>query len=143
LGKQEFSKDLTAILIAHHIPYVAQASPHDFRDLMEKVRKATTIEGPAFLNILAPCHRGWRYKMEDSIEMARLAVETCFWPLFEVENGVWKLNYQPKEKQPLIKWVEQQGRFRHIMAEPNKHILEELQADVDKRWEEIKQKAGV
>ncbi len=136
-GKLQGRKNLTAIVAAHNIPYVAQASPHNWRDLTTKVRKALSFDGPAFLNIIAPCHRGWRFKMEDSIEMARLAVETSFWPLFEIEEGAYKLTYKPKEKKPMVEWLQQQRRFAHLFDEENKPMLEEIQAQVDKDWEEL------
>ena len=136
-GKQEYRKDLTACIVAHDIPFVAQASPSNWNDLVTKVEKALSMEGPAFMNIIAPCHRGWRYEMQETMEIARMAVDTCFWPLFEVENGKWKLNYKPKEKLPLRDWLQKQGRFRHLFRPENEHIIEELQAAVDKRWEEL------
>lgn len=136
-GKQEFRKDLTASIIAHNIPYVAQASPSNWNDLVTKVEKALAIDGPAFMNIVAPCHRGWRYEMPATIEMAQLAVDTCFWPLFEVENGAWKLTYKPREKLPLKDWLSKQGRFRHLFTPENEHVLDELQDAVDQRWEEL------
>jgi len=136
-GKQEFRKDLTACIIAHDIPFVAQASPSNWNDLVTKVEKALSMEGPAFMNIIAPCHRGWRYEMPETMEIARMAVDTCFWPLFEVENGKWKLNYKPKEKLPMRDWLQKQGRFRHLFRPENEHIIEELQAAVDKRWEDL------
>jgi len=136
-GKQEFRKDLTACIIAHDIPFVAQASPSNWNDLITKVEKALSMEGPAFMNIIAPCHRGWRYEMPETMEIARMAVDTCFWPLFEVENGKWKLNYKPKEKLPMRDWLQKQGRFRHLFRPENEHIIEELQAAVDKRWEDL------
>ena len=73
--------------------------------------------------------------------MARLAVETCFWPLYEVDNGVWKITYKPKEKKPLDEWMKQQGRFRHLYEPKNRHILKEAQAEVDRRWEELQRRA--
>jgi len=136
-GKQQSRKDLTAIMVAHGIPYAAQASPHNPRDLMRKVQRALEIEGPSFINVLAPCHRGWRCKVEESVEMARLAVETCFWPLFEVDHGAWKVNYKPKEKKPLVEWLKPQGRFRHLFKPGNEAVLEALQAEVDRKWEEL------
>jgi len=141
-GKTQFAKDLTGIMVAHHIPYVAQASPHNYRDLMGKVRKALSKDGPAFMNIIASCHRGWRSKMDDSIEICKTAVETCFWPLFEVEDGVWKLSYKPKERMPIEEWIKVQGRFKHLLKKENKHILEALQNHVDKGWEELLVKTG-
>jgi pyruvate ferredoxin oxidoreductase beta subunit len=136
-GKQEFRKDLTATIVAHNIPYVAQASPSHWNDLITKVEKALSIEGPAFMNVIAPCHRGWRYEMPETIEIARSAVNTCFWPLFEVENGEWRLTYKPREKLPLKDWLEKQGRFRHLFRPENEHIIDELQAAVDEKWEEL------
>ena len=97
-GKMQFRKDLTAICAAHNIPYVAQSSPHNWRDLMEKARKASAANGPSFLNVLADCNRGWRHATDTTIDVMRLAVETCYWPLYEVENGKYKVNYQPREK---------------------------------------------
>jgi pyruvate ferredoxin oxidoreductase beta subunit len=141
-GKQEFRKDLTACVIAHDIPYVAQASPSNWNDLITKVERALSIDGPSFMNVIAPCHRGWRYEMPETIEIARLAVDTCFWPLFEVENGEWKLDYKPKEKLPLRGWLEKQGRFRQLFQPKNEHIIDELQASVDRKWEELLWRCG-
>ncbi len=136
-GKREFRKDLTSVMAAHDIPYVAQAVPSHWRDFMGKVQKALSVNGPSFINVLAPCPRGWRFKDKDSMEMARLAVETCFWPLYEVEKGTWKLTYKPKEKRPITDWIGRQGRFRHLMKEENKHVIDELQANVDYKWEQL------
>jgi len=136
-GKEQHRKDLTACVLAHNIPYVAQASPHNPRDLMRKVERALEVDGPAFMNVIAPCHRGWRCKVEESMLMARLAVETCFWPLFEVDHGDWKINYKPKEKKPIVDWIKPQGRFKHVFKPGNEGIIEHLQADVDRRWEDL------
>lgn len=141
-GKEQHYKDITAIMIAHNIPYVAQAAPHNFRDLMTKVEKALNCGGPAFLNILTPCHRGWRIKMEDAIEMSRLAVDTCFWPLYEVENGQYRLTYKPREKKPLVEWLKPQGRFKHLFTDKNKYIIDELQSAVDRNWQRLLQRCS-
>ncbi len=141
-GKPQFRKDLTAIAAAHNIPYVAQASPHRWKDLMTKARKGVEADGPAFLNVYSPCNRGWRIGTDDAIEAAKMAVETCFWPLFEVENGVWKLNYKPRKKLPIEAWLETEGRFRHLFKPENRHVIEELQAEVDRRWERLLELCG-
>jgi len=141
-GKQQFRKDLTACMIAHDIPYVAQATPSNWNDLVTKVEKALSIDGPAFMNIIAPCHRGWRFEIPEGIAISQLAVDTCFWPLFEVENGEWKLNYKPKEKLPLKDWLSKQGRFKHLFRPDNEHIIDELQAAVDKRWKNLLWQCG-
>ena len=116
-GKSGHSKNLTEIMVAHRIPYVAQASPHDPRDLMRKAAKALAVDGPSFINVLSPCPRGWRTEGAESMTLARLAADTCYWPLFEVEDGRYRLTYRPKRKLPVSAWLELQGRFDH-MARP-------------------------
>jgi len=141
-GKKQNRKDLTACVAAHGIPYVAQASPAFWKDLVKKSTKAFDIEGPAFLNVIAPCPRGWRHPSGQTLQIAKLAVETCFWPLYEVENGEWKLTYKPKEKKPLVEWLKTQGRFKHLFKPENEHLLEELQEKVDKDWEKLLKLCG-
>ncbi len=141
-GKTQPRKDLTAIVAAHNIPYVAQASPHRWRDLMQKTRKAAAADGPAFLNVLSSCNRGWRHDTSTTIEITKLAVETCVWPLYEVENGEWKLTYKPREKLPVTEWLKTQGRFRHLFRPENQHLLEAIQEEVDHRWEQLLKRCG-
>jgi pyruvate ferredoxin oxidoreductase beta subunit len=141
-GKSQKPKDLTAIVVAHRIPYVAQASPHNWRDLATKVGKAMNVEGPAFLNVLAPCHRGWRYPMEESVEVARLAVDSCFWPLFEVENGKWRLTYRPRKKRPIVEWLQGQKRFEHLFKPGGEELLAAIQQDVDAEWASLLERCG-
>ena len=137
-GKEQPRKDLTSIVIAHNPAYVAQATPSNPRDFMQKVQKALKADGPAFLNVIAPCHRGWRFKPELGIQMAQLAVETCFWPLFEWDRpGKFTINYKPKEKKPMVEWMKHQARFKHLFEPKNAAIIEALQADVDRRWAEL------
>ena len=111
-GKYQLRKDLTAIVAAHDVPYAAQATVGDWRDLVSKAEKAFAADGPAFLNVLSMCQRGWKYPAERTLEVARLAVETCFWPLYEVEGGSYRLTYHPEEKKPVRDWLQAQGR-RH------------------------------
>jgi pyruvate ferredoxin oxidoreductase beta subunit len=140
-GKQQYNKDMTRIMIAHRIPYVAQASPSHWSDLVEKVEKALCKNGPSFVNVLSPCHRGWRYPMEKTIELARLAVETCYWPLYEYDEGTWRITYTPKEKVPFTEWTAKQGRFAHLKELPE--VLASAQAEVDRRWNELNALAGL
>ncbi|HUT01131.1 MAG TPA: thiamine pyrophosphate-dependent enzyme [Phycisphaerae bacterium] len=139
-GKQQDRKDLTACMVAHNIPYVAQASVSDPMDFMRKVERALAIDGPKFINILQPCHRGWRFGPEASIELARLAVDTCWWPLFEVDHGRWKINYKPKAKPPVVEWFKLQGRFRHVVRAADGELLSWHQTRVDKAWAELLRK---
>ena len=137
-GKPQPRKDLAAIIAAHNIPYVGQTTfIGNMKDLYVKSEKAIYTPGAAFLNIMAPCPRGWRYESPEIIEICKLAVETCYWPLFEVIDGKWILNYQPKNKLPLEEFLKRQGRFKHLFKPGNEHLLEAFQQETDRRWEEL------
>ena len=141
-GKLQWRKPITRIMAAHDIPYVAQVSPHNWRDLMTKTQKAFAADGPAFLNALSPCPRGWRHDSSESIDIAKLAVDTCYWPLFEVDHGEWKLNYKPREKKPVVDWLRTQGRFRHLFRPEFEYVAQEIQAKVDEEWEKLLIRCG-
>ncbi len=142
-GKRQFRKDLSQIMVSHDIPYVAQTTfMGNFKDLHEKAEKAIYTKGPAFMNVLAPCPRGWRYETEDLMEICKLAVDTCFWPLFEVINGEWKLSYKPKKKLPVEEYLRPQGRFKHLFKPGNEHLIADIQQEVDKKWEALLKKCG-
>jgi pyruvate ferredoxin oxidoreductase beta subunit len=143
-GKREFPKDITKIIAAHGLPYAAQASPHNYKDLIEKAAKGFEANGPAFLNVISPCPRGWRYESNQTIEIAQLAVETCLWPLYEYDNGKWALTADSKriaegkkEKKPITDWLKSQGRFKHLLDPKWKSVADEIQANVDNKWEEL------
>lgn len=140
-GKVQDKKDLTAIIAAHNVPYVAQTTMvGDFKDFHSKAHKAIYTEGPCFLNILAPCPRGWRYDMQDMAEICDKAVETCVWPLYEIVDGKWHLNYEPIHKAPVTEFLEMQGRFSHMFRKGNEWMLEETQKYVDDKWDKLKRK---
>ncbi|MFA6170277.1 MAG: thiamine pyrophosphate-dependent enzyme [Candidatus Margulisiibacteriota bacterium] len=132
-GKMMNRKDLTEIIVAHAIPYVAQATVGNWADLTRKAEKAFSIRGPKFLNVLQPCRLGWAYKPEDTGVVGRLAAETCFWPLYEVENGVYKVT-KPREKKPVTEFLKTQDRFRHLFKPGNEQLIADIQAEVDQRW---------
>ncbi len=136
-GKTELRKNLTKIMAAHNIPYAAQASPSHYMDLMQKVRKALDIKGPKFMDIISSCNRGWRSKTDDAITMCRLAVETCSWPLYEIENGVTKITFKPKEKKAVEEFLKPQGRFKHLFKPDNEWMLKKIQEDTDREWERL------
>lgn len=136
-GKQQNRKDLTKIMAAHNIPYAAQVSPAHWNDLYQKAEKAFAANGSAFINAIAPCPRGWRYDPKDTIELCRLAVDTCFWPLYEIENGKTRVTYKPREKKPVVEFLKVQGRFRHLFQPGNEGLVEEIQKEVDRRWEQL------
>ena len=142
-GKMQYRKDLAGVLAAHEIPYVAQSAiTQNMKDLYEKAEKAIYTPGPAFLNVLAPCPRGWRYDTPKLLEISKLAVDTCVWPLYEVVNGEWRLSYKPKEKLPVEEWLKPQGRFKHLFEKHNAHLIEDLQREVDTRWEKLLKLCG-
>lgn len=138
-GKQEFRKDMTGIMEAHHIPYVAQTTVFNIMDMTAKAKKAIEMDGPAFVNVLCPCIPGWNMASEDTIKVSKLAADSCMWPMFEIEYGVWKLSYDPgKNKIPVTEYMKTQKRFRHLFKPENAHMLEEIQAHTDKEWARIK-----
>ncbi|MBN2142437.1 hypothetical protein JW711_03835 [Candidatus Woesearchaeota archaeon] len=142
-GKEQFRKDLTAIIAGHHIPYVAQASIHNYVDLLKKAEKAFNVKGPAFINVICPCIPGWKISSNQTVQVAKLAVDTCFWPLFEIENDVWTLNFDPGEnKKPMTEWLKLQGRFKHLFRPENQDRLEKIQKHIDERWEWLKKQCG-
>lgn len=142
-GKLQQRKDLTEIMANHHIPYVCQtAAIGNMKDLYEKAEKALYTKGAAFMNVLAPCPRGWIYNTPDLMEMNKLAVETCFWPLYEVIDGKYIINYKPKNKLPVVDFLKKQGRFKHLFKAGNEYMIEEIQKDVDQRWEALLKLAG-
>lgn len=137
-GKMQSRKDLTEIMEAHHLPYVAQTAAYmNFKDLYEKAEKAIYTEGPTFLNVLAPCPRGWGYPTEDLMQINKLAVETCYWPLYEIENGKYKITYKPAKKLSIEEFLKPQKRFAHMFKPENEWMIEEFQKEVDRRWEEL------
>ena len=134
-GKPQKRKDLTSIMAAHGVPYVAQATVGNWRDLVSKAEKAIAVDGPAFLNVMAPCPRGWRIDSSMTAEICRMAVNSKFWPLFEVENGKWKLTpVRDKNLIPVKDFLKPQGRFKHLFKPGNEALLEEIQQDVDDFW---------
>lgn len=139
-GKLGRKKDIVASVAEQGAVYVAQASISNFRDLIEKVRKAVSMGGATFINVLSPCPRGWRTDTSETVNIARLAVETCVWPLYEVENGRWKINYIPRQKLPITEYLKPQGRFAHLFRPENTQLLEEMQKEVDAKWELLQKK---
>ena len=137
-GKMQNRKDLASIIANHDIPYVAQSTfLGTMKDLYEKSEKAIYTPGAAFLNIMSPCPRGWRYDTPDIMKICKLAVETCYWPLFEVVEGKWILNYEPKKKLPIEDFLRPQGRFKHLFKPENENLLVQYQEEVDRRWENL------
>jgi pyruvate ferredoxin oxidoreductase beta subunit len=141
-GKEQYRKELTDIMAAHNIPYAAQASPYHWKDLTTKVKKALNADGPSFINVLSVCPRGWRTAENEGMQITKMAVETNFWPLYEVDNGQYHLTYKPKNPRPVIDWLKPQGRFKHLFSEENKGIIDQIQEEVNQRWQRLLLLAG-
>lgn len=143
-GKSQQGKDLTEIIAAHNVAYVGQTTFFgNFKDLHEKAEKAIYTPGASFLNIMAPCPRGWRYEAEDIMEICKMAVETCYWPLYEVQDGKWTLNYMPKNKRPVEDFLKAQGRFKHLFKKGNEGLINDIQTAVDKKWQALLKKCDI
>lgn len=113
-GKDRPKKDVPAIIAAHGAPYVATASVGYPMDYIEKVKKAMAVEGPTYVHVHCPCPPGWRFDADKTIEVARLAVLSCAWILYEVEDGVSKVTFKPLQRRPVADYLKLQGRFRHL-----------------------------
>jgi pyruvate ferredoxin oxidoreductase beta subunit len=149
-GKLEQKKPIADIMVAHDMPYVATASPHDWKGLITKARKGIEVDGPAFLHVFAPCPRGWRSESSKSIELSRLAVETCIFPLWEAVNGEYQLSIPskvialaPQKKKPVKEYLQAQGRFRHLFMPKNEKMIEEIQRVTDQKWNRLLKKCGI
>ena len=137
-GKMQSRKDLTQIMASHHLPYVAQTiGVNNFKDLYEKAEKAIYTQGPTFLNVLAPCPRGWGYPTDMLMQINKLAVDTCYWPLYEVVDGKYTVTYKPAKKLPIEEFLKPQRRFSHMFKPGNEWMIAEFQKEVDKRWQEL------
>jgi len=141
-GKPEFKKDLIKICIAHGIEYAATASPAYWNDCITKVRKGLEVEGPAVIHAFSPCVPGMRYDSEKSIELARLAVQSRYWPLYEVEKGRYKLNMKVVSPKPVVEFLKMQGRFRHLFQPQFQHEIDIIQQWVDENWKKITELCG-
>ncbi len=126
-GKMEMRKNLMEIVNAHRIPYLAQANVAYMADLKMKARKALAVDGPSFLVVFSPCTNNWKFPTSQYVNVAKLATETNFWPLYEIENGEYKINWEPKTLKPVAEFLKTQGRFKHLFSEKNKPILEKIQ----------------
>ena len=136
-GKIQIRKNLTEIIIAHEPAYAAQTTIGYWNDLITKVRKALDADGPSFINIYSPCRLGWAYVPEKTIKVSKLAVETCVWPLYEYENGKYRITVKPKEKKPITEFLNLQGRFGHLFKWHDDVPIKEYQEEVDMIWERL------
>jgi len=141
-GKKGYKKNMAKILEAHGIPYVATAISSYPLDLYEKFKNAMKIKGPKYIHILAPCPPGWGYNPKNSIEIGRLAVQTGFWPLYEVIDGRFILSkdsqrfLDPTKRKPISEYLNIQKRFKSISDED----IENYQNYIEEQWIQIKKR---
>jgi pyruvate ferredoxin oxidoreductase beta subunit len=128
---------MTAIAVAHHIPYVAQAAGAFWHDLSVKAERAAAADGPAFLNVLSDCPLGWGHDAKLGPAIGRLAVESRFWPLYEVVDGRYRLTHRPDGAVPLDEWLRPQKRFAHLFRPEAEEFRGELQRQVDADWSRL------
>jgi pyruvate ferredoxin oxidoreductase beta subunit len=133
-GKAQQRKDMTAIAIAHHVPYVAQCAGSFWQDLSEKVERAAACDGPAFLNVLTDCPLGWGHEPRLLPRVLESAVESCYWPLYEVVEGRYRLTHLPKQIVPVEDWLRLQQRFAHLLRPENRSLVARIQEQVDAEW---------
>ena len=137
-GKQMASKNIPLIMAAHGIPYVATATPGHLEDFAQKIMKAKAVkDGLSYIHVFSPCPTGWRANPENVIDICRMAVETNYFPLWEMEKGEWRITHQVRNPRPLQEFTRLMGRFSHLQ----KADYEELKELVDSRLRIIKRNA--
>jgi pyruvate/2-oxoacid:ferredoxin oxidoreductase beta subunit len=125
-------KNIDFILAEHGIPYVATASIAYPDDMIRKFITAKNIKGTRFIHILTPCPIGWKTNPSQTVKIARIAVQTGIFPLFEIKYGEIIINYKIKDK-PVEEYLKLQGRFSHLKK---KEIIT-IQKDIDKNWKRL------
>lgn len=135
-GKGNYKKDMMEIAAAHNIPYAASASAAYINDLKKKVKKAKDTRGPSYLHIHTPCPTGWLFDPALSIRVAKAAVETGAWVLYEIENGKRKINSKTENLKPVEEYIKLQGRFNKMTDEDMRNIQQEIN-DRIRRLKEI------
>ncbi|MDR2018218.1 MAG: pyruvate synthase subunit beta [Syntrophobacterales bacterium] len=134
IGQSTWKKNMPEIIAAHNVPYVATACPSYPFDLFAKVKKARLTQGPSYLHILSVCPTGWRIPSSEAVAYGRLAVRTGMFPLYEIEDGRWRVTYSPEPLRPVKDYLKGQGRYRHLSEESVAIIQERITSE----WELLK-----
>ncbi len=132
-GNMRPKKNMFEIAAAHGIPYAATASVGYINDFISKVKKASGIKGTKYIHVIAPCPTGWGISTDETVEIAKEAVDCGTWYLAEFENGEFRLNFRPKEFSDIGEYLKKQSRFRHLTDEDIKIIENSRNA----KWEFI------
>lgn len=137
IGNTTFKKPIVEIAAAHDIPYAASASIAYPQDLIRKMKIAFEKQ-PSFVHIHCPCTTGWKFDTSQTINIAKLAVETGMWALFEIEDRQFKITKRIENKKPIEEYLKTQGRFKHLMK--NKDEIKKIQEHVNKAWKKYEMK---
>ncbi|HOP83054.1 MAG TPA: thiamine pyrophosphate-dependent enzyme [Fervidobacterium sp.] len=137
-GKLQLKKNIVEIMAAHENVYVATVALTDTFDFMKKIEKALAFDGPSFIAAHSACVRFWRVADDQAVETSKLAVETLYWPLYEVERGVYRVTKKIKDPKPVSEYIKSQGRFNALLKKPDaQEIIDELQQYVTARYERL------
>ena len=132
-GNLRVKKNLFEIVAAHDIPYAATASVGYLQDYINKVEKASKIQGTKFIHVIAPCPTGWGVKTDETIDVAKESVDTGLLYLAEYEKGQYRITHRPKEFSDVASYIRRQTRFRHLTDEDISLIIEGR----DAKWEKL------
>ncbi|MFN3534308.1 MAG: pyruvate synthase subunit PorB [Desulfatiglandales bacterium] len=138
-GQITWKKNMPEIAVAHQIPYVATACPSYPIDLIQKVQKAISKPGPAYIHVLSVCPTGWRIPSNLAIKVGRLAVRTGIFPLYEVEDGIYRITQKTSKLLPVKEYLTIQGRFRHLTEE----LISQIQERVNQEYELLLKKVAM
>ncbi|MEA1925698.1 MAG: thiamine pyrophosphate-dependent enzyme [Patescibacteria group bacterium] len=138
IGKSIERKDLMSIVASHHLPYAATASVGFMADFQKKAKKALETKGPTFLLVFSPCVALWKFHPSQTINIAKLATETNFWPLYEIVDGEYSISYEPSKSLPVEEFYKTQGRFKHLFKRKDKkEVMRKIQNAVDEQWDRL------
>lgn len=142
-GKKTHHKDTAQIMAACHIPYVATVAESNYNDMIKKAKKAQAYskEGFVYVKALSLCPLSWRSEEQIGETIIAKAVDSCFFPLYEVDHGKTKITYDPEakgKKVPVIEWLKLMGKTRHLTKPENKDVVDAFQKEVDRRWLRLK-----
>lgn len=146
-GKLTLHKDNPQIFAATNIPYVATVAESNVNDFIKKAAKAKKYAddfGLAYVKALSACPLNWNDEPRYERHVIELAVNSCYHPLYEIEQGITTLNYNPEDKGnkiPVIDWLTSMGRTKHLKNEKYADIVEDIQKETDRRWERLKARA--
>jgi pyruvate ferredoxin oxidoreductase beta subunit len=132
MGQHTQKKNMAAIAAAHNIQYVATTCSSYPFDIMAKIKKAREIKGPSYIHILSVCPTGWRTPSNLTMTMGRLAVETGVFPVYEIEDGRYTLNFDYPKLRPVEDYLKLQGRFRHLTKENTAEIQGQVLAEYNR-----------